>query len=73
MTELEREPEGPWRSACETAVLNAFTALRGFGESEATARRSALRVLAYHEPAMPPHVASAILEEWTRELVGTSR
>lgn len=70
---MECELEGTWRSPCEVAVLNAFTALLGFGLSEAIALRAALKVLAYHEPTMPPHVASAILDEWTRELAARPR
>jgi hypothetical protein len=55
-------------AACQAAVLRAFNELRGLGQCEETALRAALKVFAFHEPGTPAHVASAIVEGWTRSV-----
>jgi hypothetical protein len=64
-TEHEWEADG-CDAGCHAAVLRAFTELRRLGECEETALSAALRVFASHHPSTPAHVASAIIEKWTR-------
>lgn len=63
--ELERKVR-TCTAACQAAVRRAFNELRGLGQCEETALRAALKVFAFHEPGTPAHVASAIVEGWTR-------
>lgn len=50
---------------CEAAVVRVFTELRMRGECERVALGAAFKVFAFHEPVLPPHLASEIVKRWT--------
>ena len=57
-------PEAEICGACRTAVLRTYREMRGQGEDEVSAFRTALRVLALRHPERSAGARTALLIEW---------